>query len=125
MSLKMGRNKIFLDFHIFNIPKREEFILIEQPKERLVNPNRDRATLEVKVSKGRIPVNLVCSCNTIVEARLEQDPVEKVMSIIQEGLTQPNIEEDAIHFTQKIDPDGKSKLKEEEKPQPSSHCLLV
>jgi hypothetical protein len=44
--------------------------------------------------------------------------VEEAMSIIQEGLTQPNIEEDAIHFTQEIDPDGKSKLNEEEKPQP-------
>jgi hypothetical protein len=41
------------------------------------------------------------------------------MSIIQEGLTQPNIEEDAIHFTQEIDLDGKNKLKEEKKPQPS------
>jgi hypothetical protein len=40
------------------------------------------------------------------------------MSIIQEGLTQPNIEEDAIHFTQETDPDDKSKLQEEEKPQP-------
>jgi hypothetical protein len=44
--------------------------------------------------------------------------VEEAMSIIQEGLTQANIEEEAIHFTQKIDPDGKNKLKEEEKPQP-------
>jgi hypothetical protein len=43
--------------------------------------------------------------------------VEEAMSIIQEGTTQPNIEEDAIHFTQEIDPDGQSKLNEEEKPQ--------
>jgi hypothetical protein len=28
MSLKMGCNKIFLDFHIFDIPEGEEFILI-------------------------------------------------------------------------------------------------
>jgi hypothetical protein len=28
-----------------------------------------------------------------------QDPVEEAMSIIQEGLNQPNIEQDAIHFT--------------------------
>jgi hypothetical protein len=39
------------------------------------------------------------------------------MSIIQEGLTQPNNEEDAIHFTYETDPDGRSKLKEEEKLQ--------
>jgi hypothetical protein len=45
--------------------------------------------------------------------------VEEAMSLIQEGLTQPNIKEDAIHFNQETDPDGKSKLKEEEKPQPS------
>jgi hypothetical protein len=44
--------------------------------------------------------------------------VEEAMSIIQEGLNQPNIEEDAIHFTQEIDPDGRSKLKEKEKLQP-------
>ena len=31
MSLKMGRNKIFLDFHVFNVPEGEEFVLISQP----------------------------------------------------------------------------------------------
>jgi hypothetical protein len=41
MSLKMGHNKVFLDFHIFDIPEGEEFILIGQPIEPLVNPNRD------------------------------------------------------------------------------------
>jgi hypothetical protein len=41
MSLKMGPNKIFLDFHIFNILEGEEFILIGQPIEPLVNPKRD------------------------------------------------------------------------------------
>jgi hypothetical protein len=117
MSLKMGRNKVFLDFHIFDIPEGEEFVLIGQPIEPLVNPNRDRATLKVKVGKDRMPIILVRSCNTIAEAKPEQDPVEEAMSIIQEGLTQPNIEEDAIHFTQEIDPDSRSKHKEEEKLQ--------
>ena len=28
MSLKMGRNKVFLDIHIFDVPKGEEFVLI-------------------------------------------------------------------------------------------------
>ena len=65
MSLKMGCNKVFLDFHIFNIPEGEEFILIGQPIEPLVNPNGDRATLEVKVGKEKVPISLVCSCNTI------------------------------------------------------------
>jgi hypothetical protein len=110
MSLKMGSNKVFLDFHIFDIPKGEEFILIGQPVEPLVNPNRDRATLEVKVGKEKISVSLVRSCSTITESKPEQDIVEEAMRIVQEGLTQPNIEEDAIHFTQEIDPDGKSKL---------------
>ena len=41
MSLKMGRNKVFLDFHIFDIPEGEEFVLIGQPIEPLVNPNGD------------------------------------------------------------------------------------
>ena len=35
MSIKMGRNKVFLDFHIFDVPKGEEFILIGQPIEPL------------------------------------------------------------------------------------------
>jgi hypothetical protein len=39
--LKMGRNKVFLDFHIFDVPEGEEFVLIGQPIEPLVNPNRD------------------------------------------------------------------------------------
>jgi hypothetical protein len=87
---KMGRNKVFLDFHIFDIPDGEEFVLIGQPIEPLVHLNRDRASLEVKVGKDRIPVSLVHSCNTIVEARPEQDLVEEAMCIIQEGITQPD-----------------------------------
>ena len=51
MSLKMGRDKVFLDFHIFDIPEGEEFVLIGQSIEPLVNPIGDRATLEVKVGK--------------------------------------------------------------------------
>ena len=46
MSLKMGRNKVFLDFHIFDIPDGEEFVLIGQPIEPLVNPKGDRATID-------------------------------------------------------------------------------
>ena len=46
MSLKMGRNKVFLDFYIFDVPKGEEFVLIGQPIEPLVNPNGDRATVD-------------------------------------------------------------------------------
>ena len=46
MSLKMGRNKVFLDFHIFDIPDGEEFVLIGQPIEPLVNPKGDRATVD-------------------------------------------------------------------------------
>jgi hypothetical protein len=68
--LKMGCNKAFLDFHIFDMPKGEEFILIVQPIEPLVNPNRDQASLNVKVGKDRILVSLVRSCKTIAEARL-------------------------------------------------------
>jgi hypothetical protein len=107
MSVKMGHNKIFLDFHIFDVPEGEKIITIGQPIEPLVNPNRDRAILEVKVGKDKILISLVRSCNTIAEARSERDPVEEAMSIIQEGLTQRYIEEDAIHFTQETDPDGR------------------
>ena len=59
MSLKMGRNKVFLDFHIFDIPEGVEFVFVGRPIEPLVNPNRDRATLEVKVGKETILVSLV------------------------------------------------------------------
>ena len=99
MSLKMGRNKVFLDFHIFDIPEGEEFVLVGQPIEPLVNPNGDRATLEIKVGKERIPVSLVRSCNTTTEARLEQDPLEEAVTICQEEQTQPILEEDVSHFT--------------------------
>ena len=98
MSLKMGRNKVFLDFHIFDIPEGEEFVLIGQPIEPLVNPNGDRATLEVKVGKEKVLVNLVHSCNTIAEARPEQDPLEDAVNISEEELTQPILEEDVSHF---------------------------
>jgi hypothetical protein len=118
MSLKMGRNKVFLDFHIFDVPEGEEFVLICQPIEPLVNPNGDRAMLEVKVGKEKVPVSLVCSCNTIAEARPEQDPLEDAVNISQEGQTQPILEEDVSHFTQETDLAGKSKLNGEEIPQP-------
>ena len=62
MSLKMGRNKVFLDFHILDVPEGEEFVLIGQPIAPLVNPNGDRAMLEVKVGKEKVPVSLVRSC---------------------------------------------------------------
>ena len=84
MSLKMECNKVFLDFHVFDIPEGEEFFLIGRPIEPLVNPNGDRAMLEVKVGKEKIPVSLVCSCNTIAEARTEQDPLEEAVNISQE-----------------------------------------
>ena len=99
--MKMSTNKVFLDFHIFNVPEDEEFVLIGQPIEPLVNPNGDRATLKVKVGKGRVPVSLVRSRNTIAEARPEQDPLEKAVNISQEEQAQPILEEDVSHFTQK------------------------
>ena len=64
----MGNNRVYQDFHIFNIPEGVEFLLVGRPIEPLVNPNRDRAMLKVKVGREIIPVNLVCSCNTIAEA---------------------------------------------------------
>ena len=121
MSLKMGRNKVFLDFHVFDVPEGEEFVLIGQPIEPLVNPNGDRATLEVKVGKEKVPVSLVRSCNTIAEARPEQDPLEDAVNISQEVQTQPILEEDVSHFTQETNPASKSKLDGEEIPQPP--CL--
>ena len=66
--------------------------------------------LEVKVGKEKIPASLVCSCNTIAEARLKQDPLEEEVNISQEEQTQPIPEEDFSHFTQESDPAGKSKL---------------
>jgi hypothetical protein len=73
VPMKMGTIKVFFDFHVFDIPEGEEFVMIGWPVEPLVNPNGDRVTLEVKVGKERIPVSLVHSCNTIAEARQEQD----------------------------------------------------
>ena len=86
VPLMMGNNRVYLDFHIFDILEGVEFILVGRPIEPLVNPNRDRATLEVKVGREIIPVSLVHSCNTITEARLEQDPLKEAMCTIQEGL---------------------------------------
>ena len=88
-----------MDFHVFDIPEGEEFVLIGRPIEPLVNPNGDRATLEVKVGKEKISVSLVHSCNTIAEARPEQDPLEEAVNISQEQQTQPIPEEDVSHFT--------------------------
>ena len=56
--------------------------MVGRPIEPLVNPNRDLATLEVKVRREIIPVSLVRSCNTIAEARPEQDPLEEAMCTI-------------------------------------------
>ena len=102
----METNKVYLDFHIFDIPEGVEFLLVRRPIEPLVNPNRDRAILEVNVGRDIIPVSLVRSCNTIAEARLEQDPLEEAECTIQEGQTQPSLDDDATHFTQELDSDG-------------------
>ena len=98
VPMKMSTNKVFLDFHVFDILEGEEFVLIGRPVEPLVNPKGDRVTLEVKVGKEKIPVSLVCSCNTIAEARPEQDPLEEVVNISQEEQTQPILEEDVPHL---------------------------
>ena len=115
----MGNNRVYLDFHIFDIPEGVEFLLIGRPIEPLVNPNKDRAILEVKVGRDIIPVSLVRSCNTIAEARPEQDQFEEAMCTIQDGQTQPSLDDVAIHFTQMPELDGQSKLDGEEPPQPS------
>ena len=80
--MKMSTNKFFLDFHIFDIPEGEEFVLIGWPIEPLVNPNGDQATLEVTVGKEKILVSLDRSCNTITEARPEQHPLEEAVCTI-------------------------------------------
>ena len=100
VPVKISTNKVFLDFHVFDIPEGEEFILIKRPIEPLVNPIGDRATLEVKVGKEKILGSLVRSCNTIAEARQEQDPLEEAVNINQEGQTQPILEEDVTKQTQ-------------------------
>ena len=38
VPVKMSTNKVFLDFHVFDITEGEEFILIGWPIEPLVNP---------------------------------------------------------------------------------------
>ena len=101
------------------IPEGVEFLIVGRPIEPLINPNRDRATLEVKVGREIIPVSLVRSCNTIAKARPEQDLLEEAVCTIQEGLTQPSLDDVATHFTQELEPDGQSKLDGEEPPQPT------
>ena len=59
------------------------------------------------------------SCNTIAEARPEQDPLEGAVCTILEGLTQPSLDDNATHFTQELEPDGQSKLDGEVPPQPT------
>ena len=115
----METNRVYLDFHIFDIPEGVEFLLVERPIVPLTNPNRDRATLEVKVGREIIPVSLVRSCNNITEARSEQDPLEEAVCNTQEGLTQPSLDDVATHFNQELEPDGQSKLDGEEPPQPT------
>ena len=115
----METNRVYLDFHIFDIPEGVEFLLVERPIEPLINHNRDRAMLEVKVGREIIPVSLVRSYNTIAEARPDQDPLEEAVCTIQEGLTQPSLDNVATHFTQEPEPDSQSKLDGEEPPQPS------
>ena len=58
----METNRVYLDFHIFDIPEGVEFLLVERPIEPLINHNRDRAMLEVKVGREIIPFSLVRSC---------------------------------------------------------------
>ena len=61
------------------------------------------------------------SGNTIMETRPEQNPLEEVVYTIQEGLTQPSLDDVDTHFTQEPEPDGQSKLDGEEPPQLQVH----
>jgi len=47
----METNNVYLVFHIFDIPEGVVILLVGRPIEPLVNPNRDRAMLEVKVAE--------------------------------------------------------------------------
>jgi len=96
VPILMENNRVYLNFHIFDIPEGEEFVLIGRPIEPLVNPNRDQAILEVKVCKETIPASLVRLRNTIAEARLEQNPLEEAVCTIQDGQTQPILEEEKL-----------------------------
>ena len=116
VPLQMGCNKVLLDFYIFDIHEGDKFFLSGQPIEHLVNPNHDRATLQLRVGKEHVPISLVRSLNTMAEARSEQDPVEEVLSIIQEENTQPIMVDDAHHFVQETEPGGYVNLNKEESP---------
>ena len=113
----MGRNKVLLDFHVYDIHQGERFFLIGQPIEPLVNPNQDRAVLQFKVGKEIVPVSLTRAVNTISEATPEKDPVEEVVSSTHEELARSDSAEDESQYIQEEQPDDFVELKEEERPQ--------
>ena len=53
VPVKMSTSKVFLDFHIFDIPEGEEFILIERLIEPLVNPNGTEQCSRLRLAKKR------------------------------------------------------------------------
>ena len=113
----MGRNKVFLDFHIYDIHQGEGFFLIGQPIEPLVNPNQNRATLQLKVGKEYVQVSLTRAVNAISEATPEQDPVEEIVRSTHEELARPDSAEDHGQYIQEEEPGDFIELKEEEKPK--------
>ena len=60
-----------------------------------------------------------CHPKLVSAGVIADDVGRRQQCTIQEGQTQPSLDDDATHLTQELEPDGQSKLDREEPPQPS------
>ena len=52
VPLMMGNNRIYLDFHIFDIPEGVEFVLVGRPIVPLVNPTEIEPRSRLRLAKN-------------------------------------------------------------------------
>jgi hypothetical protein len=117
VPVRIKDSGICLDFHIFDIP--EIPLLIGIPIMKLLQEQQQRGHLDFKVGNSTIVVPLARSINTIVEPKLEPDPIEEILMLTEEEMAQPFFNHE--HFVQEeeelVEP---VELDKNEQPSPSS-----
>jgi hypothetical protein len=121
IAVKIDNPKIFLDFHVFDLPKASTHpIIIGRPIMNFFEKVPWNEWLELKIGKEYLHVSFSQSLNTRVESTPEPNPIEEVMLTTLVDMAQPSFEEESKHFSEEEDSNPPIKLKKSKNPQPSS-----
>ena len=93
----LGDTQVFLDFHVFDIPKGSPpLIVVGIPIATLTSSDIYKGRLQLQFHNEEINVNIDRSLNAKTEAKPEIDPLEEVMSLSLEEMGQDSLEEEDV-----------------------------